>query len=286
MSLKNSINTGTIINQLKNKEIGSDILYYETLDSTNTRAKELARNGCKSGTVVVAEEQSTGRGRMGRNWYSPRGTGLWFSIIIYPKTPVKKSPFLTILTSLAVYDSIQEIEQELNPETWIESGEMQNNKVSRKKTALSIKWPNDILLGGKKVAGILSEISVSHQIKSAVIGIGINVNQEWFPEELLQKATSLKINYKKEISREIILLKVLSSFEKHYYFLKSNQERYLLDIWKRRMNIVGKDVEVLSDKEVYQGEVIGISDRGELILRDFNDGIMKFWAGDVSLRET
>lgn len=284
MNPEDGINPGDKINQVKNKEIGSEIIFYEKVDSTNIKAKELARNGCKPGTVVLAEEQSTGRGRMGRNWYSPRGTGLWFSIVIYPEILPGKSPFLTILTSLAVFESLQAIEQDLTSKTRIDSGGIQNNKMNREESALSIKWPNDILLNGKKVAGILSETSVSHRIKYAVIGIGINVNQEYFPVELEQKATSLKLYYKEEINRELLLEKLLSSFEKYYYFLLNNRERHLLDMWKERLNIIGKVVKILSGKKVYKGKVIGISDRGELILHDFKDGIKKFWVGDVSLR--
>lgn len=278
------INSKELLANLDNKEIGTNIIVYERLQSTNSKGKELALNGCRSGTVIIAEEQTAGRGRQGRSWHSPKGTGLWLSIIVYPKILPLKAPFLTILASLAVYETINYVEKEIKKNTWIDDSKLKNNKPNLKNSNLEIKWPNDLLLDGKKISGILSEISISKQIKYAVVGIGINVNQENFPKEIGNLATSLKIKYKQDIDRIKILKKLLSSFEKYYYLLLNDKCFDLLNMYKEKLNIINKEVEIYSGEKIYQGRVIDISDKGELIVNEIEEGIKRFWAGDVSLR--
>ena len=252
-------------------EIGSGILFLDSIDSTNLKAKELAGKGCHSGMVVVADEQTAGRGRLGRDWYSPKGSGLWLSIILRPDLPPLDSPLLTVIASLAVLEALQELEEGLA------AGGQQGNK------KLQIKWPNDILLGGKKLAGILTELSLSSKINYAVVGIGINVNQEKFPAELGSIATSLKREYKKEIDRLELFEKLILSFERYYSRLVNNEGSELIQEWKERMDITGREVSIHDNERTYQGRVLDIGKLGELLLESEGE-ILRFWAGDVSLR--
>ncbi|MFI5358779.1 MAG: biotin--[acetyl-CoA-carboxylase] ligase [Halanaerobiales bacterium] len=270
--LREAIINNDIWEEVKNEEIGSRIVFLDSIDSTNFKAKELASKGYQSGTVVVADEQTAGRGRLGRNWYSPAGTGLWLSIILRPDIPPLDSPLLTVIASLAVYESLLVLEKEPA------APEQHNN-------TLQIKWPNDILMDGKKLAGILTELSLGSKINYAVVGIGINVNQEEFPAELSGIATSLRREYNKEIDRLELFKKILISFERYYFRLLNNDGPQLVKEWKGRMNIIGKEVSIHDNERIYQGRVLDIAEQGELILESGGE-IFHFWAGDVSLRSS
>lgn len=270
--LREAIINNDIWEEVKNEEIGSRIVFLDSIDSTNFKAKELASKGYQSGTVVVADEQTAGRGRLGRNWYSPAGTGLWLSIILRPDIPPLDSPLLTVIASLAVYESLLVLEKEPA------APEQHNN-------TLQIKWPNDILMDGKKLAGILTELSLGSKINYAVVGIGINVNQEEFPAELSGIATSLRREYNKEIDRLELFKKILISFERYYFRLLNNDCPQLVKEWKGRMNIIGKEVSIHDNERIYQGRVLDIAEQGELILESGGE-IFHFWAGDVSLRSS
>lgn len=269
--LRKAILSNSIQDKRERGEIGSGILFLDSIDSTNLKAKELAGKGCHSGMVVVADEQTAGRGRLGRDWYSPKGSGLWLSIILRPDLPPLDSPLLTVIASLAVLETLQELEEGLA------AGGQQGNK------KLQIKWPNDILLGGKKLAGILTELSLSSKINYAVVGIGINVNQEKFPAELGSIATSLKREYKKEIDRLELFEKLILSFERYYSRLVNNEGSELIQEWKERMDITGREVSIHDNERTYQGRVLDIGKLGELLLESEGE-ILRFWAGDVSLR--
>jgi len=247
------------------QEIGREILVFPVLDSTNIKAKELGRKGYPDGTVIIAEEQNNGKGRMGRDWYSPGRTGLWFSILLRPEIPPIRAPFLTIIASIAVVKAIKRIDTGIKPE---------------------IKWPNDILIQGKKVCGILSELSADlGKIKYTVVGIGINVNQKNFPTGLLDKASSLKKHTGYRIDRTVLMRSVLEFFERGYQQLELQEYNRILDEWKSYLKIVGREVFVYNGSEKVEGKVIGISSQGELILQDKNGTNHYFWAGDVSLRK-
>lgn len=249
---------------LKTRIVGKEIFVYDCVNSTNDEAKKLAREGCPAGTVIVAEEQKNGKGRLGRNWYSSAGTGLWFSIIIRPELTPNLAPFLTIVAALTVYNSLVDTIGE---------------------DIVSLKWPNDVLVNDKKVCGILSELNADlGMINYAIIGIGINVNQDEFPEEIKDKATSLKKEVGKEVNRTLLLQNTLNYFEGFYSKLIQGEHNILLQLWKGSLALQGKEVSIYSSDRVYLGKVKDISDQGELILEDVNGNIHSFWAGDVSLR--
>ncbi|MFP4660640.1 MAG: biotin--[acetyl-CoA-carboxylase] ligase [Halanaerobiales bacterium] len=265
---------------LDTEEMGKELLVYDSLASTNEKAKELARQGYESGTIVIAEEQTAGKGRLGRQWYSPAETGLWLSIILRPDLLPIKSPYLTIIASLAVYQALENIIDSIGDAGGIL---VQHEDLDK---GLRIKWPNDILLNGKKVCGILSEMSAEmDHIKYAVVGIGININQNSFPEEIINIATSLRIEYQKSFRRVKLLKLLLTYFENYYYLLLQAKDKGILETWKEKLSIIGQEITIYSNKQSFSGMVLNISEQGELILKTDDNTIKRFWAGDVSLRK-
>ncbi len=248
----------------KGRWAGAQVVYYEETDSTNNRAKEAGDKGCGHGTLFVAERQAAGKGRRGRGWESPAGTSIYMTLLLRPAILPAKAPQLTLLMAVAVVEGI------------------------RKVTGINcqIKWPNDIVLHGRKVCGILTEMSTEiDYINHVVIGVGINVNQETFPEELRERAISLKTELGGSIRRSELIVAVMESFEACYKtFLKTED----LSVLKARYNslLVNKDekVRVLEPRNEYEACALGINDAGELIVR-MQDGQEKaVYAGEVSVR--
>jgi BirA family transcriptional regulator, biotin operon repressor / biotin---[acetyl-CoA-carboxylase] ligase len=246
-----------VLNKLNTRIIGKSILYFEKIDSTNIYAKKLAKEGVFEGCVVVADKQEKGRGRKNRTWISPEG-GLWFSIIVYPGVPPQNAMIITMAASVSVVEAVI------------------------KKTGLkpAIKWPNDVLINGKKLCGILTEMDAEmDRINYAVIGIGINVNNS-ISKDLNDLATSLKNQTKKNCSRVELLADILNSFDKNYMYIKSGDSKAVRDSWFMHADIIGKKVEVTLEKDKIVGFVNDIDENGCLILK--NDiGIQKIIAGDI-----
>ena len=250
-----------IYHTLKTEMIGKNIKCFDEVLSTNTRAKKLAES-MPSGTLVIAEQQTKGKGRRGRKWFSPAGEGLWFSLILCPDIEPEKLPLLTMAGALAVKEALDKYPK-------LES---------------LLKWPNDVLIRGKKVCGILSEINAEiDKINYAVTGIGINVNQNKFPDELAGKAISIKKVLKKRVNRYKLLGDILLIFEKYYQKIISGKEEAIINLWKSNLNILQKTVSIEREGKTYQGRVIDLSSRGELILKDKNNKIHNFWTGDTSI---
>ena len=246
---------------LKTDFIGNKIVVYDKIDSTNKKAAELAYAGKDEGTVIVAEAQTSGKGRRGKKWVSPPGTGLWFSIILRPAISAGESQFLTINASLAVYKALDEL----------------NFRVD-------IKWPNDILINNKKVCGILSELSASStEINHAITGIGINVNQKSFNKDIEDKATSLFIIKEKEIDRVILLQNILNYFEDYYQKFLNGKRDELLEDWKSKIGLIGKKIYVKNEKEEYEAKAIDIAKDGRLVVIKNNGDKIKLWAADTSI---
>ncbi len=243
--------------------IGRKVYYYEHAISTNETARELADRGCPDGALVIAEEQSGGKGRLGRNWFSPYGKGIWFSIVLFPPVNPSDAPTLTMLGAVAVARAIRKIAN-------VEAG---------------IKWPNDILLDGKKICGILSGMSAEiERINYLIIGIGINVNVEEFPSELEDTVTSLKIYTGQPVKRTVLLQEILMEIEQLYKLWLQNGFQPILRFWKEMCVMLNKMIRVNGIKDVFEGWAEDVDDRGNLILR-LEDGSLKgFVAGDVSLQ--
>lgn len=249
---------------MRTKWAGRQIVFYEITDSTNVRAKELAEQGAGQGTLVVAEAQTAGRGRSGRSWLSPAGSNLYFSLLLRPDCPVDCAPMLTLVMALAVSEAIGEV-------CGVNAG---------------IKWPNDLVAEQKKLAGILTEMSLlGRSMQYVVIGVGINVKKQNFPPELETRAVSLEEAAGRYVSRKQLLEKIMERFETAYAdFLQTGELSRLCRAYNARLVNCGRQVRVLDPAGEYSGVAEGINERGELLVRTENGEIRRVYAGEVSVR--
>lgn len=244
--------------------VAKEVLYFDTIDSTNTKAQELAEKGYPSGTLVVADKQESGKGRRGRSWVSPSGTGIFMTLMIKPDINPNNASMLTLVAALAVAKAITSV-----------TGE----------EAL-IKWPNDIMVNGKKVCGILTEMNAQFDyINHIVVGIGINVHNESFPEEISQMASSLMIEAGgKRFHRAQIIAETMAYFEQYYdTFLKTQDLSALVREYDELLVNRNKSVRVLDPKEPFDGKAMGITPKGELIV-DTWESRKLVSSGEVSVR--
>jgi len=240
--------------ELKTNFIGHDIHYFKEVDSTNDVAKYLAEQGAEEGTIVIAEIQNRGKGRRGKTWISPPG-GVWMSIILRPEIPPFNAPQLTLVTGVAVAETLQ---KECNLD-------------------VGIKWPNDILIGNKKVCGILTEVNASiEKVNYVVVGIGIDMNVDvpLFPPDLQKGATSLKNELDTEINGAILVQKFLLEFENIYNEFKEGKFPEILKEWRSLSKTIGNNVEVRTRGKTIHGEAVGINKEGILIL-ELEDGTLR-----------
>jgi BirA family biotin operon repressor/biotin-[acetyl-CoA-carboxylase] ligase len=247
---------------LKTAFIGNIIHAYGKVKSTNDVARELAESGAAEGTIVTAEEQTRGRGRLGRHWYSPAASGIYVSIILRPRFSPEKAPGISIMAAVALAQTLE----------------------SYAPGRVKIKWPNDVLLAGKKVAGILTELSAERRrIDHLVVGIGINVNQKAsdFPENIRASATSVRRAIKKKVARVTLLQGVLYDFEKEYLRYRKTMLRQSHSRIRRYSSLLGHHVKLLSGSHVIQGRVVDIDQSGCLILQD-GDQRLAVSSGEIS----
>lgn len=246
--------------------IGRDIVYLDSIDSTNTYAKKTAEGPFKEGTVIIADEQSAGRGRLGRHWVSTRGKGIWMSIMLKPDILPKDAPKLTIVAAYAVANALRDC---CNLET-------------------RIKWPNDIIAGNKKLCGILTEMSAeADEIKYVVVGIGINANLgvDDFGPEVSSIATSISIEKGRVVSRKALIASVLQEFERVYKdFERDGSIRFFLNEYKKESAVLGKEIRIISRKEEITGLAVDISEEGHLVVKLGDGSIREVMSGEVSVR--
>lgn len=244
--------------------VAKEVLYFDTIDSTNTKAQELAEKGYPSGTLVVADKQESGKGRRGRSWVSPSGTGIFMTLMIKPDINPNNASMLTLVAALAVAKAITSV-----------TGE-----------EAMIKWPNDIVVNGKKVCGILTEMNAQFDyINNIVVGVGINVHNESFPEEISQMASSLMIEAGgKRFHRAQIIAETMLYFEQYYdIFLKTQDLSALVREYDELLVNRNKSVRVLDPKEPFDGKAMGITPKGELIV-DTWESRKLVSSGEVSVR--
>ncbi|MBD5518863.1 MAG: biotin--[acetyl-CoA-carboxylase] ligase [Lachnospiraceae bacterium] len=258
-----------IISRLQTKWAGRTLHFFESTGSTNPDAKRFAEEGAPHGTIVVADRQTAGRGRRGRSWESPAGKSIYFTIVVRPEFEPDKASMITLVVALAVAEAVRE-------ETGLSTG---------------IKWPNDVVVNGKKICGILTEMSMTpemNEIQFLVAGVGVNVNQdseEDFTPELRGRATSLKMENGRQIDRAALLARILRHFEEDYDLFEKTldlsglQERY-------EALLLGKDnrVRVLDPAGEYTGISRGINGMGELIVEKEDGETVLVYAGEVSVR--
>ncbi len=250
--------------RLKTKKLGRAIAYFRRVESTNNEAKKLAAAGCPEGQIVVAEEQSVGRGRLSRGWFSPFARGVWFTIVLRPPFNPQDAPKCTLLAAVAVCRAIRRT-----------TG-----------VACGIKWPNDILYDGKKLVGILTEMSAEMDaINHIVIGIGVNVNigADDFPPELRDLATSLFLAAGRHLPRVDILMAVLEELERVYEQTLGQGFAPVLDEWRRESLTLGRTVDVIGSGRRFSGVAVDIDADGALLVRTA-DRVERVLAGDVSIR--
>lgn len=250
---------------LSTNYIGKEIYYFPELKSTNIIAKEKALHraeGIEEGTLIIAERQSAGKGRLGRKWFSPVG-GIWLSVILYPQLSPSYISRITLMTAVAAVKAIKICTQ-------IKS---------------QIKWPNDILINEKKVCGILTEMSAELDIISwVVVGIGINVNIDHreFPEDIQENTISLKEVSGKEVLRVKLVQTFLQEFEKYYEILKRREFSSILKEWKLYSHTLGRKIRVDTGEKIITGEAVDINEEGALILKKEDGELVEILSGTIT----
>lgn len=247
---------------LDTARIGQDIEYHTRIDSTNLRAQILAEQGASEGTVVVAESQSAGRGRMGRHWSSPAGVNVYTSVILRPTLALSEATQLTFLAAVAVARALEK-----------SCG-----------VRVSVKWPNDILLRGRKVAGLLNELSAETEgIHHVILGIGVNLNMEedQFPVDLRYPATSILLETGKRVDRVRFVRTLLSEIDHLYAMLRERGFTPIRLAWEALFDLVGSVVEVDTGATPLKGTVEGIAEDGALLLNTGASASTPVYSGDV-----
>lgn len=248
----------------------SDVISRDIVDSTNNVAKKLAENGAGHGTLVIAEQQTGGKGRRGRHWVSPKGTGIWMTYILRPDIAPDRASMLTLAAALAAAEGIQESIDGVG-----------------KRAECAIKWPNDIVLNSKKIVGILTEMSAEPDyVNYVVVGIGINVNITEMDDEIKANATSIIKETGCHIQRSRIVGLITQKFEKYYeVFMKTSDLSGLLDAYNAMLVNTGRCVRLLTpDNQEETGIAAGIDERGRLIINKDDKTVEKIIAGEVSVR--
>lgn len=253
-----------ILSSVKGQWAGKEVLYFAETDSTNTEAKKAAENGAPHGTLAVAEHQTGGKGRRGRTWDSPGGTGIFMSLILRPDMAPTHASMLTLVAALAAAKGIEACAQ-------VES---------------LIKWPNDIVINGRKICGILTEMSADPDcINYVVVGIGINVNMEQFPEEICQVAASIYTESGRKLKRSVLISAVMEAFEEYYSaFMETADMSSLLEEYNGKLANCGRTVRVLDPAGEYSGTAQGINSQGELLVEMEDKTVRTVMSGEVSVR--
>lgn len=247
-----------------NVTIGREILFFPVTASTNTTAGDLAAKGQREGTVIIADSQTQGRGRRGRQWISPAGKNLCLSVIVRPDMPARYGVILTLMSAVACVSAIQKVSS----------------------VPLSIKWPNDLMVADKKMGGILCEMKTeADNIAYAVIGVGININVDDsdLPDDIRTTATSVRLETGRLQSRTLYALEIIKSLDYWYNILLKAGNMPIIDSWQRLSSTVGRRVTATSEEIKFTGVAEGVDTEGALILRLADNTVTKISAGDVTI---
>ncbi len=263
-SKTNRLRPSALRKRLGSSLFANNIIFHKTINSTNTLAKELAAHGAPEGTLVLAEEQTEGRGRINRVWLSPACENLYFTVVLRPCIQADQVFVLTMVLALAASDAMKK-------EIGIRS---------------MIKWPNDLYVGRKKLGGILTEVSVREKaVEYVILGLGLNVN--WNPQEgesMLYPATSIFAETGIRASRSDLLIKILKSYESSYSRVLSGQINDIYKRWNELSMIKGREVKIHSGQETVHGKVLRIDKNGALVILNDDGQEEKIHSGDVSVR--
>jgi len=247
-----------VARQLNTRFIGKKIYYFDTVSSTMDSALQLAMKGSPEGAIVIAESQTKGRGRLGRNWFSPKYKGIYLSLILRPKISPNQAPLLTLMSAVSICEAVKE----------------------KTDLACQIKWPNDILIHHKKLGGILTELNAETDLsRFVVVGIGLNVNND--KKTIPHQATSLKEQKKENINRLELLQEILRKIEENYLSFQKNGGQSIIDKWRDWSISLGRRVRVSFQNEHIEGQAIDIDIDGGLLIRNDAGLTQKVMAGDV-----
>lgn len=262
IAIPNRVSPDEILLNLKTEQLGRKIVYEEVVSSTQEIARELAIKGAEQGTLIVAEQQTKGRGRLERNWESVHSKSILLSLILRPEIPIQQTPQLTLLTAVAIAQTLEQFAI----------------------ANVQIKWPNDILIENRKVAGILTELQAeADQVSAVIIGIGINVNEKAadFSKEISAKATSLYEQLRVETYRATIIQQFLLTFEKLYgIYLKTGFYPIKL-LWESYSANIGDNITAKTINTVIKGRALGIASDGALKVQTANNNIEKIYSADI-----
>ena len=261
------VDAASIASFLTTERFGQTIHYFEECATTQTIAHELARKGAQDGTVVIAETQTNGKGRMSRPWESTKGKGIWMTVIIKPDVLPHQAPQFTLVAAVSIVNAIKSLYSNFTP---------------------VIKWPNDILINGLKCTGILTEmIAEMDRVQALLIGIGINVNQQRddFPEDLHAIATSLSIEEKSTLNRAELVGTILNYLEKYSELYVTQGFSPIKKLWEEASGTIGKQIKATTLTEVLQGKAIGITEAGVLEIQLENGEIRSIYSADIELNE-
>lgn len=257
------LNEAEIKDGLKTFKLGCSILSLDTVDSTNEEIKRQARKGAEHGLVCVAETQSAGKGRLGRKWSSTPGAGIFMSVLLRPDIPPLEVSGITLAAGLAVCKAVQKT-------TGCDA---------------KIKWPNDVVIGRKKICGILTEMSAeSDRVEFVVVGIGVNVNTDAFPEEISHKATSLKIETGKQIDRRALLREILLQLEIYTDEFLLNTCGSITGEYKENCVTIGREVSVARGGEQMTGMAVDITLGGSLVVKRQDGTLTEIGSGEVAVQ--
>ena len=267
LSAPDVLHADDLISRLgKTRVIGRDIRVFQETTSTNDVIEKLARDGVEEGAVVFAESQTRGRGRLGRKWTSPAKGGLWFSVLLRPGLRLQETTRLTVASATALRRAI-ESQTGLKPE---------------------IKWPNDILIRGKKVAGILTELSAElDRVKYVVLGIGVDVNLSPgdFPSDLRKVTTSLNAELGRPVSRSELAVAILRELDRDYGRIASGQFEAVADEWEEHGTTIGQEVVIRTGDRRIRGRAESLGEDGALLLRTEHGHLERIVGGDVTLEK-
>lgn len=268
LSIPDILSQSEIESVQQTKWAGHPIYYYAELDSTNTQARRQGEEGAAHGAVIVANTQTAGRGRRGRTWNSPKDSGLFYTMLLKPQIMPSNAPMLTLVQAMAAAKGIRKI-----------SG-----------LEALIKWPNDIVINGKKVAGILTEMSAQiDYVNYIVVGTGINVHQLDFPKEIVKTASSIDLSSKENgteihVSRAELLNAILEEFEVYYEkYIQTQDLSAIAEEYNQLLVNKGRQVRVLDPIGEFEGQALGINPQGELLVKH-QEKIVKISSGEVSVR--
>ncbi|MFT8350561.1 biotin--[acetyl-CoA-carboxylase] ligase [Clostridium saccharoperbutylacetonicum] len=264
LSSPDLIDKSKVISLLETSQIGKNIVYFNEIDSTNIKAKELAQQNVETGSLIVAEKQTLGSGRFNRKWVSPNG-GLWFTLVLRPNISPMEAPKITQIAAASVYKTLKDLNIDVN-----------------------IKWPNDIHLKDKKLCGILAEMKCDmDSVHYLVLGIGmnININRDDFKDDTNSIATSLEIEFNKQFSRTEILSSFLNHFEKLYLkFVNYLDLSETISICRNNSNIFGKKAKLITYNKEEIVTCVSLSDAGDLIVRDSEGNEKAVLTGEISFK--